>query len=363
MFMETNRYANISQRVLATYLFGLAPFEYVPAEGISEPAQRELHGFFKSLYTAAFEQPGAFGLPLGADDALWGDEADAKEKKQVLKKKLDKPRAGLQNGLEFLFLAGLEGIVEGELMRIADEDWLLKTSKVEKKFTQGLDELGVSLRTQGGAVCLEAPRFPGMLAVLKALAQACAKIAPPHVGRFQFARCDLRALDGYSPQPTDLLRSLGGENTRRSLMLHEYFIGRNYIPLIGIHSPSQWLIQYQGDRKVKSTPLFQFDYDERNAARFVSQIKCASTTRIAPLLTKQPEKLQADFFRRVFNCNGDACGWCRNRKTLAPSVIEYGGETRTVCWFSNGDFRVLDDEAIELVKLYEQMHAELAQMN
>jgi hypothetical protein len=90
------------------------------------------------------------------------------------------------------------------------------------------------------------------------------------------------------------------------------------------------------------------------------QIKCASTARIAELLPKQSALLQEDFQRRVNECRGDECGWCRNNKTLGPSVLEFGGEFRTVCWYTNPDIRVFDEHTVELIEQYERMHAGLA---
>jgi hypothetical protein len=86
------------------------------------------------------------------------------------------------------------------------------------------------------------------------------------------------------------------------------------------------------------------------------RIKCASTNRLVPLLSEQPESLQNDFFHHAHSCAGDSCGWCYTRKSLEPSVIENNGETRTICWWMQRHFSTLDSNAITLLKQYALMH-------
>jgi len=68
-----------------------------------------------------------------------------------------------------------------------------------------------------------------------------------------------------------------------------------------------------------------------------------------------------DFRRRLYLCRGDACGWCRNRKGLGPSVLEHEGERITACWYTNPDLDRFDDSALEILQGYVLWHRELAQ--
>jgi hypothetical protein len=90
------------------------------------------------------------------------------------------------------------------------------------------------------------------------------------------------------------------------------------------------------------------------------QIKCVSTARLAELIPKQPQLLQDDFVRRVNNCRKDECNWCRNQKTLGPTDIALHGDLRTACWYTNPDIRKFNEHTFELIRQYEQMHAQLA---
>jgi len=111
---------------------------------------------------------------------------------------------------------------------------------------------------------------------------------------------------------------------------------------------------------VKATPLFQIEYDDRHARPLRMQIKCASTQRIIELLPRQSQMLQDDFIRKANICRGDECGWCRNQKTLGPSMVEYNGEWKELCWYTFPDIHEFNEDTVELIQQYEQMHARLS---
>jgi hypothetical protein len=202
-----------------------------------------------------------------------------------------------------------------------------------------------------------------MLPALQALARSCAAYREQEMGKFLFVSCDFRALDGYAPQALDFYRAFKGFEHQLVTELHAYFTSRNYKTEMDIRVPFAWVVKYQGDRKIKSTPLFQIEYDDRHARPLGMQIKCVSTARLVEIVSKQPQLLQDDFERRVLNCRGDDCGWCRNQKTLGPVDMEFRGELRTVCWYTNPDLRKFDEHTVELIRQYEQMHAQLAPGN
>lgn len=355
--MTGKSFANISQRAVSPYLRALAEFSSTLPE-LAE-SQGALHAFFKAFYTNLYEQPGLFGLPLNADISIAEDEPDAKQKKQQVKRLLDKSKGMIYAGLDFLLTASQQGKLEGQALHLSGLDALVKQTKVGRKFLAGLESVGLVIRAAGDSVMLENTRFPHMLPALQALADACTAFDSEWLGKFQFACCNFRALQGVLPDVMDLYRIFEGEEYALVMELHEYFNGRGYKALIDIRTPDTWIVKYQGNRKVKATPLYQVSYDGRYARPLRMDIKCASTKRILTLLFQQSQMLQEDFMRRAFPCNGDACGWCRNQKTLGPTVMVYKGETRTLCWFSLSDVHVINADTAQLIKEYEQMHAQL----
>jgi hypothetical protein len=357
------RFETISQRAVASYQKLLAEFKFVPAVGThaaGEQEQHDLYSFFQGLYANLYAQPELFGLPAGPDASIAQDEPHAKEKKQEVKRLLDKPRALIAAGLDFLMQAGIQGSLEGRALSLGNYPAVLKQSKVNKKFLAGLESTGLSIAPAGDGAVLASSRHTAMMPALQALATRCAAFPNQRMGRFLFGSCDFRALDGYDPQPIDLYRSFEGTEAQLVSDLHAYFANHGYKTEIGIDPPFAWVVKYQGDRKIKATPLFQVEYDDRYAHPMRMQIKCASTARLADLMPAQPQRLQEDFARRVNTCRGDACGWCRNQKTLGPVVMEILGEPRSVCWYTNPDVRKFDENTAELIQQYEQMHALLA---
>jgi hypothetical protein len=354
--METPLFANISQRAIATYQKALA----TAAEDDAEPGQAALRGFLDALYRQMADQPALFGLPVTADTAIMADERDEKEKKQLVKRLLDRPRDLVARGLKFLQLAGLHGQMDGAALVLEGYAARLKESKAGKPFMQGLPGAGLALNVSGDAARLESPAWPGMLPALQDLARRCAAHTDEYLAGFLLAAGDFHTAPGEMPRPANLYRYFEGADEQRVLQLHAYFMGRGYKTEVEIVGPYNWVVKYQGERKVKSTPLFQVQYDDRYAWPLRMQIKCASVGRIAPLLPQQTPALQADFWQRTFPCRGDDCGWCRNKTTLGPTRLEYNGEARTACWYSIPEVHRLDEQAVALIEQYEQMHAGLA---
>jgi hypothetical protein len=134
----------------------------------------------------------------------------------------------------------------------------------------------------------------------------------------------------------------------------------NYKPEYQYYGMSGWEVQYQGRKEVKASPLLRIEYSERYLNQLRVGIKCASTNRLAPLFSQQPVFLQEDFFKRAYGCQGEKCNWCASKKNLGPSVLEFNGESRTVCWYSNPDVVDLDDQAVKLIEQYVVMHEQLA---
>ena len=360
--METSTaglvFSSAAQR--AAYSFMKAQANWEVKETTTEAQQQSsLHAFFKDLYASIYQSPQGFGLPLTEDQSLAENESNSKEKKQVVKKLLDKPRSLINAGLDFLMLIGQQGTLEGQALYVDGYEALVKQSKVNKKFLEGLESLGMKFTPSNGGRRIENTQYPPMMPALKTFAVRCAAYGNASLGKAQFARCAVQAEVDTMPPAMELFYAFEGAEAERIIHLHEYFTGKGYKTEITVTAPYTWLVQYQGNRKVKASPLFQVGYDDRYTRPMRVQIKCASTGRIAPLLPGQSQELRDDFMSRVFRCQGDKCGWCRNKTTLGPTKMTYRGEEVIACWYSNPDVAVLDDRMVALIKEYEQMHARL----
>ena len=350
-------YASLEQRVASVFYNGLAKSVW------QDKSQRDLQAFFSVLYQNLYENPELFGFQLQPDEYLIEGEEGEKDHKQVLNRKMKKSRSVILKMLEFLIYMGINGTIEGSLLKIQKDDYLASVfrSRNQKKFVAGMADLGFLIEDSDEQVVFQSETSPDMMPALQALAQACVNHSDQRIGQFNFWRCDFNVLTApdYVPSAEELYTLFMPEDTRRLLELHTYFVEQGYQSEMVIYDTS-WDIKYQGDRKVKSTPLYQVTYEDRYLNPMRVYLKPASTNRLAPILTDQPDKLQADFFNRTYPCQEEKCGWCATKKGLGPSIIEYQGEQRKVCWYSNPMIYPFVDESIELVKQYERMHQALA---
>jgi hypothetical protein len=351
----------ISQRVVCSYIRSLAELSVAGLDESMAGSARDLHAFFGAFYQRLFDAPAEFGLPTAPDDCITGEEKNGTEKKAELNRKLSKPREMLGAGLDFLMLAGQKGRLTEDGLCLAmapvEIETFVQKSRNKKQFLKGFGGVGLEISEAGIFRC---SNHPAMFPALKALAEACAQCKDERLGKYNFGRCDFRALDpNYKPSPQDLFHVFNPPDFEHAARLDAYFTARGYKAIFQVNNFFEWEIQYQGKRQIKGSPLARIGYSERfrNALRL--GVKCASTDRLLPLLPQQPRSLQEDFSRRVFNCNGDACGWCKTRPHLGPSVYEFDGVQRTICWFSNQDIAELNDETEELIHQYAEMHEQL----
>jgi len=368
-------FTSLAQRAASSYLRALAP-----APEDAAPARRALRAFFGAFYQALFDDPARFGLPIEPDDCITGAEKDRTQKMAYLNRRLQKPRDLIASGLNWLMQVGSAGRLtaaspaQGQALLLGEADYaaLLLSARVKKPFLAGLAEVGLEISSAPGSVIIRSPRYPAMLPALQQLASACCQLASacwgaasqagqdPKRAAFNFARCDFQALDdpARTPSALDLYRFFSADDYQRLARLHAYYTDRGYQALIGACGIHDWDVQYQGDRKVKGTPLAQVHFAERFQNQLQVSIKCASTPRIAPLIAAQPRALQEDFFQRTFPC-GD-CGWCRNKKTLGPTVIEFDGQQKRACWYVLPDIKEFNDAALALIQDYTVLHESLA---
>ncbi len=348
-------YTSISQRAADSFRRMLAK-DILGADA----AERDVRAFWGQMYEALYKSPERFGLPLTPDLWIAEDEPNAKERKQAVLQKIKKPRTLILQGLEFLRLAGLRGHLENGKWLVPDFSELCKEAGVSKKFLDGLAGIGLAIIPSGEAAEMTCQAFPAMPVGLSRLAQQCSQVEDERLRAFCFARCDFKVSGrAYQPAALDLYAGFDAQEAQLAAEIHRMFIGRGFQTILDANGPFAWVVKYQGDRKVKGTPFFEVQYEERYADPMRLNLKCASTNRLIDLLPLQAESLQADFVRRVYPCNGDRCNWCRNQKTLGPSVLRYGGSERVVCWYSNGDIQERDAGVLELIGLYADMHEKL----
>ena len=281
---------------------------------------------------------------------------------QGVNQKLKSARKPILEWLDFLTAAAKTGRIEGQDLVIdpAVSVEYLKNTRSAKKFLPGLAALGLSVKETQAQTVLTCSRFPAMMPALRALASVCAQIPDERAGRFYFARCDFEAmLKGYKVDPMDLYRIYNPQDLPRAAQLHEFFTGMGYKAEVIIAGVEFWCVKYQGNRKIKASPFFQMEFDERKVIQRQLHLKCASSGRIVELIPQHSQALQDDFFSRKNICNGDKCNWCDGKKGLGPSVLEYNGEQTIICWYTNPDMREFTDDTVELVKEYAYMHEEL----
>jgi hypothetical protein len=378
-------YDNISQRAIATLAQGLSVFEPVatgPSGATGQPgvdAQHDLHQFFAALYAAMFERPERFGMPTSPDDAL-NSEREGKERKQKVTQKIKPAQELLDLTLDLLQDLGRKGQVTGEALVVDEATYgslFEAKGKAPKVILAAMGEVGLAAQAANGAVTLRNARYPQMMPALKAMAERCAaegdeeggegpskfpykkRWQPYWWGKLAFARCDLKLLlPDYTPDPLSLLGYFSAEDRARAIALHNDMLATGHQAICQAH-PHGWVIQYQGPRKIKGTPLVQIDYSQRHRNPLRVQIKCASTDRLIPYFAEQPPAVQADFRGRVNKCQGASCGWCKNRKGLGPSALTYGGEKLTICWYTRPDLDELTDENLEVLRGYVRWHQRL----
>ena len=281
---------------------------------------------------------------------------------QEVNQKLKSARKPIVEWLDFLMAAGKTGSLAGDDLVIdpATSEGYFKKARSAKKFLPGLAALGLGVNVTPEMTVLTCRQFPAMMPALQALAAACAMVPDERAGRFYFARCDFKALKkGYTVDPLDLYGIYNPADFEHAAQLHEFFTGLGYKTEVTIAGVEYWNVKYQGNRKIKASPLFQMDFDERKVVQRQVYVKCASSGRIVDLIPRHSQALQDDFFNRKNICNGDKCNWCEGKKGLGPSVLEYNGEQTIICWYTNPDVREFTGETVELVKEYAYLHEEL----
>jgi hypothetical protein len=352
-------FACAAQRVVYSHIRSL-----VEPASPAQASHLALHHFFRAFYQQIYEQPKVFGLPVSADVYVEDDEPDRTKKLAEASRALDKPRKAMSQGLDYLRGVGCAGQVDGDHLVVAAEAYeaLLARTKVKRQWFEGMAAAGWAVAEGDGQVTIKNELFPEMMPALKALAEAASSYKDEKMGQFHFARCDFRALQpGYMPDALDLIQMQDAQTIEYLLDLHAYLTNLKYktqVALSGVHA---WVIKYQGNRKVKSSPLYQIEYLDRFKNPLRVFIKCASAKRLVDIIPNQSQRLQEDFSKRVFNCG--SCGWCDTREAFGPVELNLGGQQRKICWYVMSDLPKLDGEVVDLVKEYIDLHESLVSLN
>jgi hypothetical protein len=325
-------------------------------------SQQDLEAFFRAFYQRAYGRPEAFGLPTTEDVCV--EQGATKEQKQVVTRTVKKARDKMVTAVEYLYYVGQHGKCTAERLLLPQDEYasfFAKGPRVKRKLVQGMQSIGLSVSDQEDGVLIGNTTYPQMMPALRALAHACAQRSDQRLGATLFARCDFRALDpDFEPDLLDLLQTaLAPAEYDRAVALHNTLTNMDYQASLEVAGVHNWRVRYQGKRAIKSTAFFEYEYDERDKRPLRTTVKCAATNRLVPLLSDQSARLQQDFFRHAHSCGAPKCSWCKTRKSLNPSVLEMGGEKRTICWWMQRHFAELDDQAVDLVQQYAQLHEAL----
>lgn len=362
-------FENITQRVVFSYqrqmpgLTPLLPKSLSPSErNEMQASQQDLDAFFRAFYRCVYDRPATFGLPTSEDVSV--EQGASKEQKQAVTKTVKKARDKMETAVDYLYHIGQHGKCAAEWLLLSQDDYasfFAKGPRVKHKLVQGMQSVGLTVSEQKDTVLIGNTTYPQMMPALGALAQACAQREDQRLANLLFARCDFRALDAdFEPDLLDLLQTaLPPTEYDRAVELHNTLTGMDYHASLEIAGVHNWRIQYQGKRAIKTTAFFEYEYDEREKRPLRTTVKCAATNRLVPLLPDQSARLRQDFFQHAHSCGAPKCSWCETRKSLNPSVLEVDGETRTICWWMQRHFDKLDDQAIDLVMQYAQLHEDL----
>jgi hypothetical protein len=362
-------FETVTQRVVYSYQRQMPDFAPLLRESLSPSerdkmrvSQQDLDTFFRALYQCAYDEPATFGLPTSAD--AYVDDGYSKEEKRAVAGQIKKARNKLAAGVDYLRHIGQKGTLDGDQLRLSVDDYasfFAKGPRVKRKLVQGMQAAGLSVSERENTVLIGNTTYPQMMPALQALAQACAQREDQRLAALLFARCDFRALDaGFEPDLLDMLQTaFASTEYSRAVELHKTLAGMGYEPSLEIAGAHNWRVRYQGKRAIKSTAFFEYEYDERGKRPLRTTVKCAATNRLVPLLSQQPAGLQQDFFQHAHSCGAPKCSWCKTRKSLNPSVLRYGGEQRTICWWMQRHFAKLDGAAVDLVVQYAQLHESL----
>jgi hypothetical protein len=360
----------VTQRVVFSYQRQMPEFAPLLPESLSaserdemQASQQDLDAFFRALYQCAYDRPETFGLPT--DDDVCIKPGASKEEKQAVTRVVKKARDKMATAVDYLYHAGRHGTRVADKLRLSQDDYasfFAKSPRVKRKLVQGMQSVGLTVSEQEDGVLIGNTTYTQMMPALGALSQACAQRDDQRLAATLFARCDFRALDaGFEPDLLTMLQTaLTPTEYDRAVELHNTLTGMDYQASLEIAGVHNWRVQYQGNRTIKSSAFFEYEYDERENRPLRTTIKCAATNRLVPLLPDQSARLQQDFFQHAHSCGAPKCSWCKTRKSLNPSVLEFGGEKRTICWWMQRHFDKVDDQTIDLVKQYAQLHESLA---
>lgn len=363
-------FQNISQRVIFAYLKSLTKYTFVLPPGIDpqqqtamEISEKDLHSFFQTFYQNMYQNPDLFGLPVKPDICLDEENRATSPKRQEVNPILKKPKEIIGMGIDILMTAGTQGMLDGQNLVLDPQTFTatLKKPKVARKFLQGLESAGLQITETATQVIFRNTQFPTMMPALQALALCCAQQTDAAMGRFLFTRCDFQAFQpGYSPDILALYGAFAPDAYARFAAMHHFFLDKKY--KVEFHPYPEafgWKVEYMGSKKVKSSRLLEVDYEECCKIPMTLNVKCASANRLTPFIPQQPQSLQDNFFQHANRCNGDACGWCKNRKGMGPSDLEYNGTQTAVCWFTQIRFFDLTDSNLEVIKQYALLHDQL----
>ncbi len=352
---------HISQRVVYSYLQGLAPDSSLQTEGISESAtasRKDLHDFFHILYRQLFDHADRFGLPTQEDASILDEESEGTARKSQLNRMLKKPRDIISEGMHFLYLAGSNGrIADGQTLVLDQEIinvYLATQPSRKKKFLDGMRDAGLCIQEEDGSVALKNDAFPLMMPALIELAEVCSLHESENIRHFFFARCDYRRkLDAL-----ELYRIFSDSQLSELLPLHQELLQSGFKTSFQIYGTHGWEVIYSSKKAFKATSFLHIEYSERFQDPLRARVKCVSSERLLPHLSKYPLLLQEDFFNRAYPCGN--CGWCKERKGLRPSLLQVNGKEKKICWHVNSSIKEFNRESAILIRQYVSLHEDVA---
>ena len=358
------RYDSFTQRVAAYYCTVFAPMKgKISLPGIPEGAFSQLHNFFNELYKLLYEKSDTLVINVKEDVYLRKDEH--RSKNQIFKKAENAIKPVIVDFIDFLYNAGQTGEIRDNSL-ISDkavyERYISKRKRDKLIFLEGLANIGFQVNVLEDNVILLNHKYPDMFQAMQVFSQKCAQNIHKQ-GRLYFFTCDFCALNTqYEITADEILSRIINCNSEYSYLLdlHKYLSSNGYSIECKPDSDIELEVLYT-NKKIKSSPLLEIQFDMRYDEPVYVNIKFVSTSRLTPIIGALTDELQEAFFNDVGYCRGADCGWCKNQKgLLRPSKLEVKDKQKIICWYAQKSFSKVKEKDLDTIFGYIKFQEQLA---
>lgn len=319
-----------------------------------------LHNFFKDFYGTLYKEPEALGVESFPKVSFNSGEFHSKSK--PFKRVKDKVIKPVSDCLDLIYKVASQGRLKDDTI-ISDKavmDKFMKTGKRQKKkLLDAVADLGIKIDVDDDSVRLTTHKQPDMIAALHLFALKCSQNIH-EAGELCFRMCDFGALDTqYKPSIEEILEKLYKDEAYNHMSMLHKMLQDNDFDIRYVYEPHVLHFEIRYTKKeIKTSPLMAFVFDFKAVNPLKIRLRFIATSRIVPIIQRQPKAIQKDFYETSGQCNG--CGWCNNQKgLLKPSLLKMDTKHKTICWYDVNEYDTINKEIIDLIKGYVTMHLQL----